>query len=249
MSEKNNSSRTNFLFGFVSGIAIISVIGFLALLPKVWGDGVLTKADKDDTEKVTDTKKEVPKDEGVSVDTWKALAKELKLDTESFNTCLDGGKKASKVAADMAKGRQEGVTGTPGTFINGEKVSGAIPYEDYTGQDGTQKSGLKSLVEKHLTDTDTNTEIGDDEHVKGSKDAPVMLVEYSDFECPYCGRHQLNMQKVASEFGDKVAFVFRHFPLSFHPQAQKAAEAVECAGDKDKFWEMHDRIFTVFLSQ
>lgn len=250
MSEKDKSSRTNFLFGFVSGIAIISVIGFLAILPKVWdSDGVVKKIDD---EKVADTTggTEKPAEESIGVNTWKEIARELKLNTKKFNSCLDNGDKADKVVADTAKGRQDGVSGTPATFVNGELVSGAIPFEGtYTDREGGEHPGLKLLVEKHLTDSDTKTEIGEDEHVRGSKDAPVMLLEYSDFECPYCGRHQLNMQKVKAEFGDKVAFVFRHFPLSFHPLASKAAEAVECAGDQDKFWEMHDRIFAVFLAR
>jgi len=91
--------------------------------------------------------------------------------------------------------------------------------------------------------------ITDDEYVKGSKDAKVVLIEYSDFECPYCAKHTETMNQVISEFGDQIAVVFRHFPLSFHANAQKAAEAAECAGLQGKFWEMHDELFELNEAQ
>ncbi len=254
MEQKDKSFRTNFLFGFVTGIALLSVVGFLMLLPKAfsggWGGGggedIAEEAANTNTDTNTNT---APQKEAITPNTWKEIARELKLDTGTFNNCLDNGAKADKVAADAAKGREAGVSGTPATFINGELVSGAIPYEDYPGQDGTQKLGLKNLVEKHLKDADNSTTLEATDHIRGSKDAKVILLEYSDFQCPYCSRHQVNVQKIVSEYGDQVALVFRHFPLSFHPQAQKAAEAAECAGDQDKFWEMHDRIFATFLAQ
>ena len=83
-----------------------------------------------------------------------------------------------------------------------------------------------------------------DDYVKGDPNAKVVLIEYSDFECPYCLRHQETMQQIAAAYGSQIAIAFRHFPLtSIHPQAQKAAEASECAAEQGKFWEMHDKIF------
>lgn len=81
------------------------------------------------------------------------------------------------------------------------------------------------------------------DHIKGNKNAQVTLIVFSDFQCPYCKRHEPTMDQVLREYGDKVRVVFRHFPLSLHPYAQKAAEASECAGEQDKFWEMHDKMF------
>jgi len=81
------------------------------------------------------------------------------------------------------------------------------------------------------------------DHILGPKDAKVTLVEYSDFECPYCLRHNATMDQIKATYKNDVRVIFRHFPLSFHPQAQKAAEASECAADQGKFWEMHDAIF------
>jgi len=81
------------------------------------------------------------------------------------------------------------------------------------------------------------------DHILGPKDAKVTLIEYSDFECPYCLRHFDTIKQIQKDFPKDVRIIFRHFPLSFHPNAQKAAEASECAADQGKFWEMHDKIF------
>ncbi len=84
---------------------------------------------------------------------------------------------------------------------------------------------------------------GQGDYVKGNKNAQVQIIEFSDFECPYCARHYDTMKQVAADYGDKVGIAFRQFPLSFHPEAEKAAEASECAGEQGKFWEMHDKLF------
>jgi len=69
------------------------------------------------------------------------------------------------------------------------------------------------------------------------------LVEFSDFECPFCGRHYQTLKKILSDYKGKVRLVYKHFPLGFHPNAQKAAEASECASEQGKFWEYHDKLF------
>lgn len=84
------------------------------------------------------------------------------------------------------------------------------------------------------------------DHVLGKADAKVTVIEYSDFECPFCGQIESAFDQMRAEFKNDVRFVFRHFPLSFHPQAQKAAEASECAaklGGNDGFWKMHKKLF------
>lgn len=90
----------------------------------------------------------------------------------------------------------------------------------------------------------TRTPSADKDHVLGDlKKAKAVLVEYSDFQCPYCKNYTPSIQRAVQEYGDKLAVVFRHFPLSFHPQAMPAAEAAECAGEQGKFWEYHDQLF------
>jgi len=88
-----------------------------------------------------------------------------------------------------------------------------------------------------------NVEVDENDASKGPDDAKVTIIEFSDFQCPYCGRGRDVADEVMEYYGDKVRLVFKHFPLSFHENAQKAAEAAECAGDQEKFWEMHDYMF------
>ena len=78
---------------------------------------------------------------------------------------------------------------------------------------------------------------------KGNKEAKVVLVEYSDFQCPACAYYQPLFKKLSEEFGDKITFAYRHFPLRQHQNARLAAYAAEAAGRQNKFWEMHDLIF------
>ncbi len=78
---------------------------------------------------------------------------------------------------------------------------------------------------------------------KGPAGAPVVIVEFSDFECPFCGRVNPSIEEAISTYGDQLRVVFRQFPLNIHPRAQKAAEAALCANDQDKFWQMHDALF------
>jgi protein-disulfide isomerase len=78
---------------------------------------------------------------------------------------------------------------------------------------------------------------------RGGKAAKVTIVEFADFECPYCARAHETVMAVLKAYGDKVRIVFRHYPLSFHPKAPKAAEATACADEQGKFWELHDALF------
>ncbi|MGA9041445.1 MAG: thioredoxin domain-containing protein [Terriglobales bacterium] len=77
----------------------------------------------------------------------------------------------------------------------------------------------------------------------GPKDAPVQLIEFADFECPYCQKVHVELRRLRDQFGDKVALVYKDFPLPMHGSAQKAAEAARCAGAQGKFWEFHDALF------
>ena len=78
---------------------------------------------------------------------------------------------------------------------------------------------------------------------KGPNDAKVTIVEFSDFQCPFCSRAEASVDQVMEKYAGKVKLVFRHFPLSFHANAPKAAEASMCANEQGKFWEMHKQLF------
>src|SRR5919112_1670466 len=81
------------------------------------------------------------------------------------------------------------------------------------------------------------------DHVRGPDDAPVTLVEYGDYQCPYCGRAEVVIRELLEAFGDDLRYVWRQLPLNdVHVNAQTAAEAAEAAGSQGSFWEMHDRL-------
>lgn len=89
-------------------------------------------------------------------------------------------------------------------------------------------------------------DITEKDHVRGESDAPIALIEYSDFECPFCKDFHETVTKIVSEYKGQVKWVFRHYPLPFHANAQKFAEASECAaelGGNDAFWKYADRIY------
>jgi len=101
-----------------------------------------------------------------------------------------------------------------------------------------EKAGVRVLLEPLRV----AVEAGENPSI-GPATAPVTIVEFSDFQCPYCSRVLPALKRVQETYGDRVRVVFRDFPLQMHPQAPKAAEAAACAAEQGKFWPMHDRLF------
>lgn len=171
----------------------------------------------------------------------KEYAGKLGLDQAKFTACLDGGSKASLVKADYDEGTKLGVNGTPSFFINGRPLFiGAAPYEQF-----------KTVLDEEFLGTNTTTErktvsIGN-LPVKGDLNAKVTLVEFSDYQCPFCGRFYSQAEKsIIEDYVNtgKVRIYYRDYPLSqIHPGAQKGAEAARCAGDQNKYWEYHNLVF------
>ena len=86
-------------------------------------------------------------------------------------------------------------------------------------------------------------EVLEEDPARGPSDAPIEIVEFSDFDCPYCKRTTDTVARLLGEYGEQIRFVYKDYPLPSHPNAFKAAEAGNCANDQGKFWEFHDKLF------
>ena len=118
---------------------------------------------------------------------------------------------------------------------------------DLTELEGTVEETVEEAEEEVVEETADTIDLSgldlSDENVKGSTDAPVTMIVFSDFECPFCARAYETFVEVEETYGDSLQIIFKNYPLSFHQYAQKAAEAGECANDQGMFWEMHDMMF------
>lgn len=174
------------------------------------------------------------------VEKYVKYADDLGLDAKDFRECVEAAEDTADIQADMAYGSSLGVTGTPGFLINGRLVSGALPFAAFQQIIEEEIAGLGS------DEARVNVDIGDSP-VKGDENAPVTIVEFSDYECPYCKRHfDQTYGQLISEYVDtgKAKMVFKDFPLSFHSNAIPAAQAARCAGEQGDYWGMHDMLFT-----
>ncbi len=118
--------------------------------------------------------------------------------------------------------------------LKSNKVANAV---NDTNQEVANQDNKPTKVKIALKDSD---------YIRGNKNAPVVLIEYLDLECPYCKTFHSSMKTVLAQYSDKIAWVSRHFPLSFHANAQKEAEAAECVGKlggADKYWNYIDKVF------
>ncbi len=199
-------------------------------------------------------------------------AQELGLNLHKFREALDTGKFKQKVDEELAEGNKIGANGTPAFFINGKSLSGAQPFEAFKAKIDAAITEVDALLKhKHVPLKLVYDEImkgakeqaappparggGEDEDKTvykvdpgngpswGSANAPVTIVEFSDFQCPFCSRVIPTIKKIKENFPGKVRIVWRNFPLPFHQDAPLAAEAALAANAQGKFWEMHDKMF------
>jgi len=202
------------------------------------------------------------------------IARELGLDMIRFRGELDAGTYKAQIAADMRDAQKLGVTGTPTFFINGRPINGNqslkvfadVIDEELGRAQAAQAKKPADLYEalvaggKPAADTQNaehdRTELdpkvpyrmglGLPGHQLGPDDALVTIVVWSDFECPYCNAAAPALAHAHTKYGDQLRIVFRHFPLSFHPDSQLAAEAAVAAAEQGKFWPFYEQIWKHF---
>ncbi len=188
-------------------------------------------------------------------------ATQLGLDVAKFNECVASGKHAARVDADLELASKVGARGTPNVFINGRNVRGAKPFEEFKEIVDEELKKAEALVAKGIAPNavyeetiKTGKEILpleekvnpfnlDNSAILGKKDAKIVIVEFSDFQCPFCSRVGAPLKDLKAKYGDDLAVVFKHFPLDFHKEAKPASVASMCANDQGKFWEYHDELF------
>ena len=214
----------------------------------------------------------------LSPESYEKWAVAAGVDANAFKTTLATHKAAKKIEEDMAIGNKVGANGTPAFRINGVELSGAQPFDKFKEtidkelakaeakiKAGTPKDKIyvamssenfknapapkKEEDEEEKEDTKTvwRVPVGNSP-VQGKADAPITIIEFSDFQCPYCKRVEPQLKKIHDTYGDKVRLVWKHEPLPFHPRAIPAAaltlEARAQKGDKG-FWDAHDKLFDI----
>lgn len=200
--------------------------------------------------------------EGLGQKLYLSLVKDFGIGQRDFNACQKDEDVAQKVSDDYNNAIASGGTGTPFSII-------IAPNGTYLGISGAKKfNSLKEIVENALAggyvqDMITNDKgvlildtegvlrnvrpVDREDYIRGPADAPLAIIEYSDFECPFCGQFHPTMKQIIAEFPAEVVWIYRHFPLdNIHPQASPAAIASECVGKlagNEAFWGFADGLF------
>jgi protein-disulfide isomerase len=129
-----------------------------------------------------------------------------------------------------------------GVYFSG--VSGDIDLYDSNGSGDNTAPVVQPAADPVAAAPVEVKEVDKNDHIRGDKNAPITLMIYSDFECPFCSRFNPTVDQVLEEYDGQVRIVYRHFPLrSIHADAAPAAAAAECASEQGKFWEFHDELF------
>lgn len=169
-------------------------------------------------------------------------AKQIGIDEKAFIACQNSGKYNDKINKQIAEAGDAGGQGTPHSILvtsNGNlvQISGAQPIEIVKGLLD------KAIAGNNLTN-DTTIKLAPvtaADHLNGDINAPIKIVEYSDIDCPFCKRFHATLEQVKALYGDKVVWVYRHFPITqLHPDSFNKSHASECVaelGGNDKFWQ------------
>jgi protein-disulfide isomerase len=168
------------------------------------------------------------------------------LDVPTWQACRADPAMEARVVADMTVGVAAGVGGTPTFLVNGEMVVGNQPAAAFrnaiqAARIRAQSSGLAAA--DYYAATFPGVPVGTSPST-GPADAWVTVVEFSDFQCPFCAAAKGTLRSVLSTAGSDVRHVFKHFPLSSHAYARPTAIAAECARVQGRFWEFHDLVFS-----
>ncbi len=194
------------------------------------------------------------------------IAGESGLNPASFQTCFDSGKHKTWVSQEIASGNLRGARGTPNYFINGRLLSGAMPVDQlkkiidwhldpkgaYPGPvNNPQVPGAAGKGQANAGLDRSKTYPFPESWLKkgpsrGPQNAPVTVVEFMDYNCPFCQKGNELTEQILAAYPDTVRVVPKNLPLPMHPNAQKTAEAVMCANEQGKFWEFRKEIFGEF---
>jgi len=192
--------------------------------------------------------------DSLDIASLKKFAAAVGLDTTKFNTCLDNKETEATVRADMAEATQHGVQGTPSFWIKDELVVGALPYDNFKTTIDAKLSGKAAPAAAPTPSAPAapqgKVDVAEGVHIVGDKNAKVEIVEFSDYQCPYCKKFYTDTEQQLMDTyvkTGKARLSYRNFPLSFHQNAQVSAEAAECVakiGGNDAYWKFHDTLFT-----
>ena len=188
---------------------------------------------------------------GVS-DLMVGAATELGLDLDAYESCFEGQTPMETIAQDFQEGQRYRVRGTPNFIVNGHVIQGMLPAEPFLNivdalVTQAETGALpETIVEAEPIPNPSADFIDEASSFLGNADAPVVIVEYTDYQCPFCRKHvQETVPQLMSyiESGD-VFYVVKDLPLyEIHPQAVSAAATAECAGAQGAYWPMHDILF------
>lgn len=182
------------------------------------------------------------------------FATNMGISADKFEACMDSGETVQTVKDQSDLATPLGVQGTPTSIIivantNQQiQIIGAQPVDSIKKIIDTGLSG-KNVTLSEEQKPSANTVLLPTDHIVGNPNAPIVIVEYSDSDCPYCQKFHATMHQIKDAYGDKVAWVYRHFPLdNLHPKARMEAEASECVAklsDDATFWKYLDAMFTI----